>query len=114
MNLVLPWPTKALSPNARVHHMALHKAKQTYKHACATVAMQQGAHKLTAKALHLHIVFFPPDRRARDLDNMLASIKSGLDALSTVLGVDDSTWMLTISKSAEIGGMVRVKVEEIA
>lgn len=110
MNIVLPWPTKALSPNARVHHMALHKAKQSYRFACATVARQQGARKLSAGALHLRITFVPPDRRARDLDNMLASIKSGLDGLCDVLEVDDSLWTLTITKAAEVGGMVRVEV----
>lgn len=108
--LTLPWPTRDLSPNARVHHMALYKAKQAYKLACATVARQQGARKLQAEALHLRIEFVPPDRRHRDLDNMLASIKSGLDALSGVLGVDDSRWTLTISKSADVGGFVRVEV----
>ena len=52
----------------------------------------------------------PPNRRAHDLDNCLARMKSGLDGLSDVLGVDDKHWSLTISKSDEIGGMVRVEV----
>ena len=51
-------------------------------------------------------------RRAHDLDNCLARMKSGLDGLADVLGVDDKAWSLTISKSDEVGGMVRVEVSE--
>lgn len=61
-------------------------------------------------ALHLTITFAPPDRQRRDLDNMLASIKAGLDGLSQVLEVDDSRWSLTIRKAETIGGFVRVEV----
>ena len=37
-------------------------------------------------------------------------MKSGLDGLADVLGVDDKRWSLTISKSDEVGGLVRVEV----
>jgi crossover junction endodeoxyribonuclease RusA len=52
----------------------------------------------------------PPNRRAHDLDNCLARMKSGLDGLADVLGVDDKHWTLTISKADTVGGMVRVEV----
>lgn len=108
-SVTLPWPPKALSPNARVHHMALAKAKKAYKEACMWQAKADGAKPMTG-ALHLTITFVPPDRRHRDLDNMLASIKSGLDGLRDVLGVDDSRWSLTIRKTPHIGGVVLVEV----
>jgi crossover junction endodeoxyribonuclease RusA len=67
---------------------------------------------MVAKRLNVALEFVPPDRRARDTDNMLASIKAGLDGLADVLGVDDSKWTLTISRSDSVGGFVRVTVGE--
>jgi crossover junction endodeoxyribonuclease RusA len=62
-------------------------------------------------AVHLH--FVPPDRRRRDLDNLIASMKAGLDGLADALGVDDSRWKLSAEAPAaggEVGGFVRVEV----
>ncbi len=110
MSCVLPWPPKELNPNARMHHMALAKAKKAYKEACMLQAKSQKLGKVDSDALHLTITFHQPDRRLRDLDNMLASIKRGLDGLRDVLGVDDSRWGLTIRKADTIGGFVRVEI----
>ena len=38
-------------------------------------------------------------------------MKSGLDGLADVLGVDDSAWSLSIAKADEVGGMVKIQVE---
>lgn len=111
IELTLPWPGSDLSPNARVHWSVLHRAKKKYRAACARVAKEQGADKLQAKALHLSLTFYPPSRRAFDLDNCLARMKSGLDGLADVLGVDDREWSLTIRKADQVGGFVRVSVE---
>lgn len=108
--LTLPWPPKELSPNARQHWSRLAKAKKAYRAACAWTAKEQGAQPLAAEKLHLTLVFVPPNRRAHDLDNLLARMKSGLDGLADVLGVDDKHWSLTIAKADEVGGMVRVEV----
>lgn len=67
---------------------------------------------MSADALHVSITFYAPTRRAYDLDNALARMKSGLDGLADVLGVDDSKWTLTIRKAEEIGGFVRVEISE--
>ena len=110
--LTLPWPPADLSPNARGHWSKLARAKKAYRAACAWTAKEQGARKVEADALAVRITFVPPDRRARDTDNMLASIKAGLDGLADVLGVDDSRWTLTIARADEVGGMVRVEVRD--
>lgn len=112
INLMMPWPVlKPLSPNWRGHWSAKAKAKKVLRHEWAMQARTQGATNLAGKpSLSLSIEFVPPDRRARDLDNMLATIKAGLDGLADVLGVDDSCWTLQISKAAGIGGFVRVTV----
>lgn len=110
MKLTLPWPPSNLSPNARQHFMALARAKKRYRQACAWTAVSQGARRLDADRLDVSLTFVPPDRRHRDGDNCLAAMKSGLDGLADVLGVDDSRWRISFELAAEVGGMVRVEV----
>ena len=53
----------------------------------------------------------PPDKRRRDMDNMLASIKAALDGVSAVIGVDDSKWRLSMHVAPPVkDGRVRVIV----
>lgn len=97
--LRLTWPSdKALSPNARVHWSVKAKAKKWLRTAWAVEALAQDLGPSTAKRLELHVVFMQRDRRPRDLDNLLASAKAGLDGLADVLKVDDSNWSLRIEK----------------
>lgn len=57
------------------------------------------------------ITFQPPNKIARDLDNMLAAIKSGLDGIASAIGVDDSRWHISIRKGGVVkGGQVVVEV----
>ena len=113
ITLTLPWPPKELSPNARQHWSALAKAKKAYREECAWHAKVQGACKQDAEKLHLALTFFAPTRRSYDLDNALARMKSGLDGLADVLGVDDKHWSLSIARADEIGGMVKVEVRRV-
>lgn len=110
--ITLPWPPARLSPNARLHWASLAKAKKAYREACAVQAMAQGVRKIAADKLHLTLTFFAPSRRAYDLDNALARMKSGLDGLADALGVDDKHWSLTIQKGEGVGGFVRVEVSQ--
>ena len=60
----------------------------------------------------LSIIFHAKTRRAYDLDNALASIKSGLDGVADALGVDDSRWALRIEKGEPVQrGMIIIKIE---
>ncbi len=108
--LTLPWPPTALSPNQRLHWSKLAKAKKAYREACAWTAKEQGARRIEADKLHLSLTFYPPSRRAFDLDGLLSRMKSGLDGLADVLEVDDKHWSLSIARAEEIGGMVKVEV----
>lgn len=111
MIATMPWPQRILSPNARAHWAQIARAKKALRTEWAWQAKAQGMGEVACKALTLHLEFVPPDRRARDMDNMLAACKAGLDGLSDVLGVDDSKWKLSLSVSPQIGGFVRVRVE---
>lgn len=113
IELTLPWPPKELSPNARLHWSKVARAKKAHKEACAWTAMEQGLRKVAAQKLHLSLVFYPPTRRAFDLDNLLARCKAMLDGLAGVMQVDDKHWSLSISKAEDIGGFVKVKIEKV-
>lgn len=109
----MPWPAlRGLNPNHRVHWAQKSAAKRSLRAAWAWEATKQGARKLDAGRLLVSLTFFPPDRRPRDLDNMLASCKAGLDGIADVLCVDDKHWSLSLSVSDQIGGFVRVEVTD--
>lgn len=105
MIVFLPWPPSELSPNARCHWAKKAKAAKSYRVIAAWAAVGEEPGRTVS------ITFNPPDNRPRDLDNMLASIKSGLDGIATAIGIDDSQWSLTIRKGEVIqGGLVTVEV----
>lgn len=91
----LPFPDSRLSPN-----------RKNGKHWTSTVgiknAQKEHAAWLTKEAIRLagpqdwgqgnipvSLLFLCPDKRARDLDNLLAASKALLDAVAQELGVDD-------------------------
>lgn len=102
MIVTLPWPPAKLSPNARLSPFEKARAVKAYRTGCAWEATAAGLRKIEPGPLHLTISFAPPDARRRDLDNMLAALKPGLDGLSDVLGVDDHLWTLTITRAAPV------------
>lgn len=75
------------------------------------MAKAMGCRALGCDSLTVEITFCPPDKRRRDVDNMLASIKSGLDGISDATGVDDSAWHYGIARGDSVkGGAVLVHV----
>ena len=113
--VTLPWPPKELSPNARLHFMQVARVKKTYRETCRLLALAAGAKSLaSADRLHVELTFYPPDRRPRDQDNMLAAMKSGLDGLSDAIGLDDRKFKTTFQVADQIGGMVKVQITEAA
>ena len=106
----LPWPPRCLSPNSRKDRRAATDSRRTYRDAGFWAAKEVLAQ--IQPDSHLDITFFPPDKRRRDLDNMLSSIKAGLDGIAAATCGDDSGWTLSISKgqpSASGGVIVHVK-----
>lgn len=99
LTLTLPWPPKELSPNARKHWRGLAKAKKAYRDACRVETLLQcrpGYLRLPER-MHLTMDFVPPDRRKRDRDNLVASMKAGLDGVADALGINDERFaVLTV------------------
>lgn len=98
----LPWPPKELSPNARLHWAKLARAKAAYRQTCGwevkrhAAAFGAGPHE----QLVLTLEFFAPNKRSRDQDNLLASMKAGLDGMADALGINDSRWTVVLAPLA--------------
>lgn len=110
-NFFLPWPDKKLSANARQHWASLALAKKKARLAAHWAILEAGIGQIKADELHVKLTFYPPDRRRRDADNCLFCEKSRLDALSDVVGIDDSRFIITFSMAGTIEKNGLVKVE---
>lgn len=113
IELTLPWP-----PSVNTYwrtfrgRMIISAAGRDYRNAVAEqVLIQQGAVHFE-KPLKVVIEAWRPDRRRRDLDNLL---KASLDALSAAGVFEDDSQIvdLRIYWADAIGGMLKVKVSEL-
>lgn len=101
MVVSLPWPPRAASPNARAHWATVHRARSKYRADARILAIAAGAIDFSRTlpkgvALRVTLRVYPPDKRRRDWDNIIASLKSGLDGIADALGIDDSLFRLAI------------------
>lgn len=67
---------------------------------------------LSAPTVPITITFNPPDKRKRDLDGGLSSLKQSLDGIATALTIDDSRFSPITLKRGEVrkGGEVVVEI----
>lgn len=96
MLISLPWPDSRLSPNARLYWAAKVAPKKIAREGAAWATKgAEGFHAakaaLTASEGHIPLTvrFYPPDRRHRDTDNMVASLKAAIDGIADALEVND-------------------------
>lgn len=115
MIVTIPWPDKILSPNARSHFHAKAKATKLYRDAAYWLAKQaQSVVMASDGEIMLSIVFRPPDKRRRDLDNMLASIKGAIDGIADALEVNDQRFAITLRRGEPVkSGAVIITIEEM-
>ena len=122
--VTLPWPDKALSPTARGHWAKKSAQAKRYRSACklkTLAAIRAGGWNVQALrnlviaggSVHVFLDFYPPDRRARDDDNVTAAFKSGRDGLADALKIDDCNFrthpFLHCNEPVK-GGAVRVVI----
>ncbi len=110
MKVTLPWPPKELSPNHRGHWKPIWQKQKQYKEDCWVLCKAAGIKRPEGDRITVTMRFYPPTRHARDQDNMVASMKFGLDALAAAMGVDDKLFDIKIEVSPECGGKVEVTV----
>lgn len=110
----IPWPRRDLSPNARVHYLARSRIARKYRLDCYHLALAalQGQ-RPAFRNVDATFEFFPPDRRRRDTDNIIASLKSAQDGLADAIKCDDNKWRTTYTMREPIdGGQIRVTITE--
>ncbi len=120
MMIVLPWPDRRLSPNARLHWGARAKLAGEARRVGYVMAwaapISDRAELREASNLRLTIRLSPPDKRRRDQDNLVASLKAPLDGIAAACRFDDACIRQTVVEwGAQIdGGSVHVTLEPIA
>ena len=110
--LVLPWPSAAMSPNARSHWRARQKAAKAARTLAWVETIKAGWVVPKGDRVHVWIDFYPPTKRLPDDDNMLARFKGYRDGIADALGVDDRVFVSHPYVKAEPrkGGEVRVRI----
>jgi Holliday junction resolvase RusA-like endonuclease len=83
------WPSKALSPNARVHWAVKSRAKAAAREEAHIQTIFAKAMRLPWAGLQYDLACYPADKRHRDEDNINASIKAHLDGIADATGIDD-------------------------
>lgn len=107
----LPWPERSLSPNARVHWAKKAKQVKAARALAYWHVMSAGGQPLKGRGeVHVWINAYPPDRRRRDMDNILASCKAYLDGVAQALRVDDARFVLHVRMTDELGAKIRIAV----
>lgn len=96
--IILPWPPRELSPNSRMHWRAKAARAKAYRADCNWLTRHAEPETPADGPIPVRITFCPRDKRKRDLDNMLASFKAGLDGVADALGIDDSRFEITICR----------------
>jgi crossover junction endodeoxyribonuclease RusA len=114
LSVTLPWPSKDLSPNARLHWARKAKAvKQARAGAHFLILEARGHARRIGEAAKLSMTFCPPDKRRRDRDNLIASMKAATDGIADALRIDDSKFEVSYRMGDPVkGGAVLVIIEE--
>ena len=87
-----PFPPKELNPNQQLHWAVKAKHKKNYREICKMLTL--GLVLPIDKLIDMHITFYPPDRRHRDDDNLVAAFKSGRDGIADASGINDKMFRI--------------------
>lgn len=112
----LPWPPRALHPNARKHWAVKAKAAKAARLTAGWCAKEAGIRRgdpdVPAR-LKVTAIFFPPNNHKHDVDGCMAICKAFFDGIADAIGIDDSKWTFgPPRKEAPVkGGAVRIELE---
>lgn len=81
ISFMLPLPSKELSPNSRVHWARKARAVKYYRNIARLIASQHRPNK-PWRAAEIQFAFTFMNRRNRDRDNLLSSLKSAVDGFA--------------------------------
>ena len=86
-HLTLSIPPKELNPNSRSHFMAKSRKVKAYRHEAKIEALRwirsgMGSKPTLWTEAAVQVLYFAPDARSRDKDNLLAALKPAFDGLA--------------------------------
>lgn len=120
ITITLPFPNGKLSPNrSKGMHWGATSAIKSSQFADAYMLTHEAVQAITMEEwiplvgqIPLTVTFCEPDKRLRDLDNLLAAAKSAIDGIATALKVNDKHFHpITIKRGAAVkGGSMTVEV----
>ena len=120
MNIVLPYPDKALSPNSRVHWSIKAKAAKKARSDAFVIVREAGINALTyadfSGKLHLWIEYYAKTKNYPDADNCLSASKAYIDGIADALGVNDRRFVHhpIVMDGTHKGGKVVVRITKDA
>ena len=117
----LPWPHPALAPNRAkgMHWGSLVKLRKQAHDDAYMLTKAQPRRDYGEGNIAVSIVFAMPDKRGRDLDNLLSSCKNALDGVAAALGVDDKRFrpiLIDAVPGSGVGAVIvaiGVKINEV-
>lgn len=92
IRIELSWPAHELSPNARAHHMVVHRFKKAAKTEAswATKIAMPFTWAPADGPIPVRLIAHPPMAwRTGDGDNLVARVKAHLDGIAQTIGVND-------------------------
>lgn len=114
MRITLPFPPPKLSRNgSQGDYRGKAATARKYRADClAACSLSEGTVDWCPDLpLMLDITFHAHDKRHRDLDNLLAMTKQGIDAISEYIGIDDRNFEYTIRRGeVRKPSIVRVEI----
>jgi crossover junction endodeoxyribonuclease RusA len=120
IEILLPWPDKALSPNSRSlwgKIRAVTVARELARmETINAISLAPGSWKWFVDCqLSATLIFNPPSKRRQDLDGMISRTKPYLDGIFQALCIDDSLICEIVARrSAPVkGGSVTIEIKRL-